>query len=151
MSIFENIKSSISESMKAKDEVRLTTLRGVLSSCTNELVAKGKKPQDLLSDEEVLAVISRLAKQRKDSIDQFTKGNRPDLALGEKAELEILESYLPKQMEKSEVEVIARAKQAELGITDKSGAGKLMSSLMQELRGKADGTLVKDVVDSLLG
>ena len=135
--------------MLAKDTVRLETYRGMVAAFMNELVAKGKKPTDMLTDEETLAVISRLAKQRKDSIEQFKKGNRDDLAQKEQAELVILEVYLPKLMEKNEIEKIAVLKKTELGITDPAKKGMLMSALMKDLKGRADGTLVKEVVDSL--
>lgn len=135
--------------MLAKDQVRLDTLRGIKSALTNELVAKGQKPTEILSDEAVIAVIMRLAKQRKDSIDQYTKGGRPELVAEEAAQLAVLETYLPAMMSKDEVMKIAEAKKAELGIEDKTKAGMLMSTLMKELKGKADGTLVKEVVDSL--
>ncbi len=135
--------------MMAKNEVALRTYRGMSAAFTNELVAKGKKPNEMLGDEEVLAVISRLVKQRKDSIEQYTKGARLDLVKEEMAELAILETYLPKMMDKSEVEKVVKAKQAELGITDATKKGMLMSGVMKDLKGKADGTVVKEVVDSL--
>jgi uncharacterized protein YqeY len=103
----------------------------------------------MLPDEGALAVITRTAKQRKDAIEQFEKGGRQDLADEDRAQLAILETYLPKMMDKSEVEVVAKAKKDELGITDGSKKGMLMSALMRDLKGKADGTVVKEVVDSL--
>jgi uncharacterized protein len=147
--LHEQIKNSIKEAMMAKDSVRLETLRGMSAAFTNELVAKGRKPQEMLNDEEVLAVITRLAKQRKDSIEQFKKGNREDLVKEESAQLAILETYLPKLMDKIEVEKIAKAKKEELGITDPTKKGMLMSALMKDLKGKADGTVVKEAVDAL--
>jgi len=147
--LHEQIKSGIKEAMMAKDALRLKAFRAMSAAFTNELVAKNKKPQDMLTDEEAIAVIARLAKQRKDSIDQFTKGGRVDLVKEEQAELSILETYLPKMMEKSEVEKIAKAKKAELGITDAGKKGMLMSALMKDLKGKADGGTVKEAVDSL--
>jgi len=149
MSLHEQIKNSIKEAMLAKDAVRLEVLRGMSTAFTNDLVAKGKKPQEMLTDEEVLAVITRMSKQRKDSIEQYTKGGRQDLAEEERAQLAIIETYLPKLMEKSEVETIAKAKQAELGITDPTKKGMLMSALMKDLKGKADGAVVKEAVDAL--
>jgi len=136
--------------MKARDEVRLRTLRGLLSAFVNELVALKRKPDGELTDEEALAVIRRSVKQRKDSIEQFNKGGRADLADAELAELGILEMYLPKMMPREEVLKIAKAKMAELNVTDKSGAGKFMGVLMKELKGQADGDTVKSVVDELL-
>ncbi|KKU88659.1 MAG: hypothetical protein UY16_C0003G0001 [Candidatus Gottesmanbacteria bacterium GW2011_GWA2_47_9] len=108
--LHEQIKNNIKEAMMAKDNVRLETYRNMLSSFTNELVSKGKKPNEMLGDEEAIAVITRLSKQRKDSMEQFKKGNREDLVAKEQAELSILETYLPKLMDKGEVEKIAKAK-----------------------------------------
>lgn len=147
--LHEQIKNGIKEAMMAKDALRLKAFRAMSSAFTNELVAKNKKPSEMLTDEEALSVISKLAKQRKDSIDQFRKGNREDLVKEEEAELSILETYLPKLMDKSEVEKVARAKKEELGITDATKKGMLMSALMKDLKGKADGSTVKEVVDSL--
>ncbi len=147
--LHEEIKSKIKEAMLARDSIRLEVLRGMVTAFTNELVAKGKKPQDFLGDDEALAVITRLSKQRKDSIEQYTKGGREDLAAEEKAQLEIIETFLPKLMERSEVEAIAKAKQSELGITDVAKKGMLMSALMKDLKGRADGMVVKEVVDTL--
>lgn len=149
MNLHEQIKSNIKEAMMARDTVRLEVMRGLSSTFMNELVSKGKTPQDLLSDEEALAVIARIAKQRKDSITQFKAGGREDLVEEDSAQLAILETYLPKMMERSEVENIAKVKMTELGITDASKKGMLMSALMKELKGKADGMVVKEVVDSL--
>ena len=149
MTLHEEIKNGIKEAMMAKDTVRLETLRGMSAAFTNELVAKNRKPNEILGDEEVLVVIARLAKQRKDSIEQFKKGNREDLVKEESAQLAILETYLPKLMEKGEVEKIAKAKKDELGITDATKKGMLMSALMKDLKGKADGSVVKEAVDAL--
>lgn len=133
----------------AKDTIRLETMRAMAAAFMNDLVASGKKPNEMLSDEEAIVVITKLAKQRKDSIEQFKKGNREDLVKVEEAQLAILETYLPKMMDKSEVEKIAKAKKEELGITDATKKGMLMSALMKDLKGKADGTAVKEAVDSL--
>lgn len=146
--LHEQIKSKIKEAMMAKDSVRLETYRGMLSAFTNELVAKNRKPNEMLSDDDAIMVITRLSKQRKDSIEQFKKGNREDLVKEEQMQLAILETYLPKLMEKDEVEKIARVKKDELGITDATKKGMLMSALMKDLKGKADGLMVKEVVDS---
>ena len=147
--LHEQIKNNIKEAMMAKDSVRLETYRNMLSSFTNELVSKGKKPNEVLTDEEAIAVITRLSKQRKDSMEQFKKGGREDLVVKEQAELSILETYLPKLMDADEVKKIAEAKKAELGITDPAKKGMLMSALMKDLKGKADGGVVKEAVDSL--
>ena len=146
--LHEQIKNNIKEAMLAKDKVRLEVMRGLATAFMNELVATGKTPQDLLTDEQALVVITRLAKQRKDSIEQFKKGNRDDLVKEESAQLAILETYLPKLMGKEEVEKIVKAKKEELGITDAAKKGMLMSAVMKDLKGKADGTVVKEVVDA---
>ena len=133
----------------AKDAVKLSVVRGLVTAFTNELVAIGKTPQDMLTDEEALKVITRTAKQRKDAIEQFLAAGRQDLADEDQAQLAILETYLPKLMSADEIRPIAEAKKTELGITDKANAGKLTGMLMKDLTGKADGTVVKQVVDSL--
>ena len=136
--------------MIAKDQVRLDTLRAIVSACTNELVAKGKKPSDILSDEEVLAVITRLAKQRKDSIEQFTKGGRMDLVAEEQAQLAVLEVFLPVMMSRDEVEQNVKSIMVKMGEIDPTKKGLLMKEVMVALKGKADGSMVKEVIDSLL-
>lgn len=150
MSLHEQIKGEMKEAMKAKDAIKLTVIRNMLSTFTNEAVTLGKTPQDLLEDDQVLAVIKRLAKQRKDSIQQFTDAGRMDLAEPEQVELTVLEHYLPQMMSQEEIKPIVEAKKAELQITDKAKAGQLMAAVMAELKGKADGTDVKAVVDGLL-
>ncbi|MBU0612036.1 GatB/YqeY domain-containing protein [Patescibacteria group bacterium] len=147
--LHEQIKNNIKEAMMAKDSVRLETFRGMLSAFTNELVSKGKKPNEVLGDEDAIAVVTRMAKQRKDSIEQFKKGNREDLVKEEEAQLAVLETYLPKMMDKAEVEKIVKAKKEELGIVDATKKGMLMSSVMKDIKGKADGFVVKEVVDTL--
>ncbi|MDB5195370.1 MAG: hypothetical protein JWO84_554 [Parcubacteria group bacterium] len=150
MSIHETIKAGIPEALKARDEVKLRTYRSLSTAMTNEVVAKKRKPDEFLTDEDALAVLKRAANQRKDSIEQFTNAGRTELALPEAQELSIIESLLPTQMTRDEIEVIAKAKLAETGPIDKSGMGKFMGALMQELKGRADGGDVKAVVDSLL-
>src|ERR1035437_6437266 len=147
--LYEQIKNGIKEAMMAKDKVRLETMRAMSAAFTNELVAKNRKPNEMLTDDEALAVITRLSKQRKDSIEQFKLGKREDLVAEETAQLVIFETYLPKMMAKSEVEKIAKVKKEELNITDVAKKGMLMSALMKDLKGKADGSVVKEVVDSL--
>lgn len=143
------LKEMMKDAMRAKDSVKLSVIRGLMSAMTNEAVAKGKGPEGVLSDEEIIAVLSRAAKQRKDSIEQFEKGGRPELAETEKAELAIIQTMLPAQMSRDEIVAAAKAKAAELGVTDKTKANQLMGMLMKDLKGKADGTVVKEVVDGM--
>lgn len=150
MTLHELIKQAIPEALKARDEVRLRTLRGVGAALTNEAVAKKQKPDSLLDDETVLAVIKRLANQRKDSIEQFEKAGRADLVGTEQEELVVLEAYLPQMMSQDEIRPIVEARIAELGISGKQEAGKLTGIVMKDLKGKAEGGDVKAVIDSLL-
>lgn len=145
----EKIQTEIKNAMREKDQVKLTTLRGVISAFTNESVALKRTPQDKLSDEEALTVIKRLVKQRKDSIEQFEKGGRSDLAENEKAELSVLEVFLPAQMSEDQIREIAMRKKEEMNVTDKSKAGQLMGAIIKEAGGNADGALVKKIVESL--
>lgn len=150
MSLQQQITEDMKDAMRAKEAVRLQTLRAVKSAFTNELVNLKRTPQDELSDEEALAVITRESKKRKDAIEQFTSAGREELATDEKAELEVLQSYLPTLMSQDEIKPIVEAKKAELGISDKSGMGQLMGAVMAELKGKADGGDVKAVVEASL-
>lgn len=143
------IKEQIKDAMRAKDEARLLTLRSIVASCTNQLVATNRKPQEELQDEEVLEVIRKLAKQRKDSIEQFVAGGRQDLAQKEQQELGVLEAFLPQSMDEATIRVHAIAKKAELDMTDPSKMGLLVGALMKDLKGQADGGDVKRVVESL--
>jgi hypothetical protein len=150
MSLQNTIREQIKDAMRARETVKLQTLRGLLSQFINELVSLKHTPQDELTNEEALNVVRRAVKQRKDSIEQFTKGGRPELADSEKTELNILETYLPAMMSKKDVMKIAIAKKDELNITDKSKMGMFIGALMKDLKGKADGDIVKAVVDELL-
>jgi uncharacterized protein YqeY len=143
------LKEAIKDAMRAKDAVRLSVLRGLSAAATNEAVAKGKGPDGVLTDDELMTLIIRASKQRKDSIEQFEKGGRPELAESEKAELAIIETLLPAQMSQDEIVAAATAKAAEMGVTDKTGANKVMGALMKDLKGKADGNAVKAVVDGM--
>lgn len=150
MTIHEGIKASIPEAMKARDAVRLSTLRSVVTAMVSEVVAKKRKPDELLTDEEALVVLKRCANQRKDSIEQYIKGNRPELAEPEKLELAIIETYLPEQLSREEIEAAVKAKMLEMNVATKAEAGKFTGAVMQELKGQADGALVKEIIDSLL-
>ena len=143
------IKEAVKTAMKNKEATKLSVLRGLMAAATNEAVAKKRKPDDVLTDDELMAVMSRGAKQRKDSIEQFEKGGRPELAAQEKEELAVLEALLPAQLSADEVTKLAKEKAAAMGITDKTKANQLMGALMKDLKGRADGTLVKTVIEKL--
>lgn len=150
MSLHEQLKEELKDALRKKEEVRLRTVRSILTAFTNEAVATGKTPQDMLPDDAALAVVKRLAKQRKDSIEQFEKGGRDDLAQTERDELAVLEAYLPQMMSREEIEPIVKARMEALGVTDRSKMGVLMGTVMKECAGKADGGDVKAVVEKLL-
>src|SRR3989338_3527566 len=150
MTLHEKIKEEIILAMKARDEMHLRAARNLLAAFINDLVARRKKPSDMLSDDEALSVVSRLAKQRKDSIQQFAAGGRNDLVKSEEAELVYLEQFLPQMLSEEEIRTVAEKKKKELGIENASQAGIFMGAVMKELKGKADGSLVKKVVEALL-
>jgi len=150
MTLHEKLKQEIPGALRAHDEVRLRTLRSLVAAMTNEVVAKKRKPDEYLNDDEAITVLKRAANQRKDSIEQFTKGGRPELAVPEKEELALIEAYLPQMMSRDEIETVARSKIVELGVSSKADAGKFMSAVMKELKGRADGADVKAVIDNLL-
>ena len=146
MTLHQDIRAQMKEAMKARDTMRLDVLRGLLASFTNEAVSKKRKPDEELSDEEALSVIGRAVRQRKDSIEQFKKGGRRDLVDAEQAELTILETYLPTQMSKEEIIEYVKSKP----LPDTSSKNAFMGMIMKELKGKADWTVVKEVIDTLI-
>lgn len=149
MSLQETIKEQMKDAMRAKESQKVMTLRGLMSAFTNELLAGGKMPTDMLADDDALKVITKEAKKRKDSIQQFEDAGRPELAEDEKSELGILEAFLPELMGMDDIKVFAEAKKAELGMDDPTKKGMFIGTLMKELAGKADGNDVKTVVDGL--
>lgn len=147
--IQKQIKEETIVAMKAKDKVKVETLRGLSAAFTNELVAKKEKPDAEISDEDALAVIRREVKKRKESVEAFTKGGRTEMAEKELQEQKILEAYLPAMMSEDEVRKVVEAKKSELGINDKKDMGRLIGMVMKDLSGKADGGDVKRITESL--
>ncbi|MEK7463600.1 MAG: GatB/YqeY domain-containing protein [Patescibacteria group bacterium] len=148
ITLHENIKTQITEALRAHDTIRLETLRGLVSSFSYELIAQ-KSPAGFVDDDTALALIKKSVKQHKDSIEQFEKGGRKDLVKKEKAELAILEVFLPETMSRKDIKKIAEAKIAKDGKPDAKKLGQFMGMLMKELKGKADGADVKAVVEEL--
>ena len=146
----DDIRTHLTAAMKAKEEPRLTVLRGLIAACTQELTATKRTPQDKLSDDEVLALIKRSVKQRKEAADQFRKGGREDLAQKEEQEALILSEYLPDMASFEEIQAAAEQVRQRLDVTDLSKAGILVGAVMKELRGRADGAVVKEIVERLL-
>jgi uncharacterized protein YqeY len=150
MNLHETIKKQMVDAMRAKDALRLEVLRGLLSTFSNELIAK-KSADAFLKDGDALALVKRAVKQRKDSIEQFEKGGRADLAQKERAELGILEGFLPATMSREEIKKHIDAKVATMGgHIDKTKAGQFVGMMMKELKGQADGADVKAVVDEMI-
>jgi uncharacterized protein YqeY len=150
--LHHTLKEGIKEALRAKDTIRLDVLRGLNALCLNEIIATGSTAE-FLPDDKVLSLIKRSAKQRKDSIEQFEKGGRTDLADKEKAELVILNSFLPTLMSREEIKIIASQRIEALksgGTFDAKAGGKITGMIMKELAGKADGTDVKAVVEELI-
>ena len=146
MSLADTLQNDMKQALKAKDELKLSTIRLLLSSVSYARIEKGGE----LTDEEVLAVVSRAAKQRRESVEAANNANRSDIAEREGAELEIISFYLPKQLTQDEVEQIAREIIAQLGVTDLKDRGKVMGPLMQKIKGRADGKIAGVVVEKLL-
>jgi uncharacterized protein YqeY len=146
MSLKEQLNQELHEAMKARDARRRDTLRQVLTGI-NYLEVEVGHP---LSDTEVLDVIRRDAKRHRESIEEFHKGGRQDLVEQEQAELAILETYLPQQMGRAEIEALVRQAISDLGVSGKAQAGLVMKHLMAQVKGRADGKLVNQVVQELL-
>jgi uncharacterized protein YqeY len=142
MELLEKIEQDLKESIKSKNEELMRTLRMLKSDIMYE---KTKGSGDL-PEEKVLEVVKRAAKRRKESIEEFTKAGRSDLADKESAELAIIERYLPKQLDAAEIEKAIDDKLKSLGEVSKKDFGKIMGMLMKEFKGQADGVLVKEIL-----
>lgn len=152
MTIHQNIKGLIVEAMRAKDTIRLDTLRGLNALFVNELIAsKAPGNTEFITDDKALALIKRSVKQRQDSIKQFELGKRIDLAEKERAELKILEAFLPKMASKEEIMIVAKKviNESFSGVVDAKSIGKLTGLIMKEMGGNADGNDVKVVAEEL--
>lgn len=147
MGLQQQILDDLKTAMKAKDQDRLRVLRSIKSKLLErEIEERTEGEKTHLSDEQVTEVLMKAAKQRKDSIEQFRKGDRDDLVKNEEMELDIIESYLPEMLSEEEVRKIARQKIEELGADDMSAMGQVMGAMMSELKGQAEGSLVSKVV-----
>lgn len=142
----ERLEADLRVATKAQDPIRRETIRLSLAAIHNEEVAR----RGALDDAAALQVLGRQAKMRRESIEAFTKGDRPELAAKETAELAVLESYLPAQLGLAEIETAAKRVIAETGASGTGAQGKVMQTVMAELRGKADGKVVAQVVTRLL-
>lgn len=143
----EQLRSDLHDAMRAKDVPRRSTIRMVEAAIKN---AEIEKRGAALSEADVLAILQRQVKQRRESIEQYVNGKREDLAEIERVEIAIIEQYLPRQLGREEVEARARAVIEQVGASGPGDRGKVMGMLMKELRGEADGSLVNAVVGQLL-
>ncbi len=151
MGLREQLMADLKEAMLQRDEVRKRTIRSVIAAiklAETELDASGQRVS--LQDDDILGVIAKQAKQRQESIVEFQKGARPDLVAEEEAELAILQTYLPQQLTREEIEIEARQVIDEVGASGLGDIGKVMKPLMARLKGRADGRLANQVVRELL-
>jgi uncharacterized protein len=137
----------LKQAMLAKDELKVSVLR-MLKAEVMKIQTDGSGTE--ITEELIQNLIQKMIKQRKDSVEQFKLGGRVELAEKEEKEITLLQAYLPEQMSEDAVRAEVRATKEQLGITDKSGLGKLMGALMGKLKGKADGSLIKKIVEEEL-
>jgi uncharacterized protein YqeY len=151
MGLREKLMDDLKEAMRQKDEQRKRTIRSVIAAIKKsetELDSSGARVS--LDDQGILALIAKEAKQRRESIDEYQRADRDDLVVEEEAELAILQAYLPQQLTKEEIEIRARRIMAEVKASSPRDMGKVMKPLMAQLKGRADGRLVNEIVRELL-
>ncbi|GBG12193.1 aspartyl-tRNA amidotransferase [Paenibacillus sp. MY03] len=146
MNLSERLNDDMKQAMRSQDKFKLTTIRMMRASVKN-LEIDLKRPLD---DNEVLDILSREIKIRKDSLQEFKKAGRDDLVTGLAAEIEIISQYLPEQLTEEEIQEIVRQTIQELGASSKAEMGKVMSALMPKTKGRADGKLVNQYVQQFL-
>ena len=146
MSLTEKIRADLTESMKARDAERTSTLRMLQSAVKNEQINLKRE----LTDPEVLSVIQKAVKQRLDSIEQYEKANRPELAEKEKSEMALLRTYLPAELSDEELESGLREIVASTGAQSKKDLGKVMKEATARYKGRADGKKIQEIVSRLL-
>ena len=146
--LFDQISNDIKDAMKARDKVRLDTLRNIKKVFLEAKTAPGAN--DELSDDAAMKIIQKLAKQGKESAATYTQQSRQDLADAELAQVAVIESYLPKQMSEDEIREAVKAIIAETGATSMKEMGKVMGVASKQLAGKADGRVISGIVKELL-
>ncbi len=151
MSLKDRISDDIKTAMKARDKVRLETVRSIKKVILEKETLVRPSGQDALTPDQELEVLTQLAKQRKDSVEQYTKAGRDALATQEAQELAIIEEYLPQQLSEAEVEAVIDDLMAKTGATSPKDMGKVMGPAMQQLKGRADGGKVQALVKAKLG
>ena len=148
MTLEERLDADLKEAMRGGENVRKLAIRAVKTAITEARVS-GTEKRDL-TDEDVLRIVQKQVKQRRDSIAEFEKGGRTDLIEKERAEIAVLEKYLPQQMDEAAIRAHAQKVIAELGVTDMKGLGPVMKRMSADLRGLADGQMINRVVRELL-
>ncbi len=151
MGLKDQISEDIKTAMKAKDKVRLETVRSIKKVILERESSVRAKGQEALTEAQELEVLTQLAKQRKDAIAQYTEAGRPELAEQEQAELAIIETYLPAPLSDEEIAAAIAAIVAEVGATSPKDMGKVMGPAMAALKGRADGAKVQAMVKAQLG
>lgn len=146
--LFDQISNDIKEAMKARDKVRLEALRNIKKVFIEAKTAPGAN--DTLEDAQALKILQKLAKQGHDSADLYTSQNRPDLAEEEMAQVNVIESYLPKQMSEEEIEAVVKEIIAQTGAQSMKEMGKVMGIASKQFAGKADGKKISEIVKKLL-
>jgi len=146
MNLSERLNEDMKQAMKSQDKFKLSTIRMVRSAIKNLEIDLKRT----LNDEEVLEILGREIKQRKDSLQEFTKAGRDDLAVNLKAEIELIGQYLPVQLTEEEIKVIVQQTIQETGASSKADMGKVMSALMPKVKGRADGKIVNQTVSQFL-
>ena len=146
MTLKEQLTQDMKSAMKQKEQVRLSTIRLVRSAIKNREIELGKE----LDDADVVKVISTAVKQRKEAIEQFTKGGREELAEKEQAELKVLEVYLPQQLGEEELAALVKEAVEAVNATSMKDMGKVMKEIMPKVQGRADGKIINQMVKSHL-
>ena len=154
MSLKEKIQKDLAESVKGKEELKTSVLRMLTAAILNKAKEKryksGEEKEAELNDEEIIEVIASEVKKRKEAAEEYEKGGRNDLAEKEKKELQILQKYLPEQLSEEEIKKLAKEAIEKIGAKDPKDMGRVMSGLMPQVKGKADGALVSKIVKELL-
>jgi uncharacterized protein YqeY len=148
MSLKEQLTRDLQDAMRAGDEVRKSTLR-MLMTAVNTAEVSGSERREL-ADDQVMQVIAKQVKQRRESIEEFKKASRNDLVATEEAEMKVLEAYMPAQMSRDEIEAEARKVIADVGASSPADKGKVMKEIVPRLAGRADGRDINEVVTALL-
>lgn len=146
MALLDRLNTDLKAAMKSREELRVSVLRLLLSAINYAEIAQQKK----LDDAGIISVVQREIKQRRESIEAFEKGNRPDLANKEKAELAMLQEYMPAQMSRDEIVQLIQKVIEEVDPKGPGDKGKVMQKLMPQVKGKADGAEVNNIVTEML-